>query len=98
MQPGDGAKYHGRGYIQITGRANYRSYGQKLGVDLENNPELALDPTISAKILACYFKDWGVATAAKVGDWRKVRKLVNGGYNGWDVFSKYVEKGKAVIG
>ncbi|MFP5273679.1 DUF4231 domain-containing protein [Coleofasciculus sp.] len=98
VQPGDGAKYHGRGYIQITGRANYRTYGQKLGVDLENNPELALDPTISAKILACYFKDRGVATAAKVGDWRKVRKLVNGGYNGWDVFSKYVDKAKAVIG
>jgi len=98
VKPGDGAKYHGRGYIQITGRANYRTYGQKLGVDLENNPELALDPEISAKILACYFKDRGVATAAKVGDWRKVRKLVNGGYNGWDVFSKYVEKGKAVIG
>lgn len=98
VHPGDGAKYHGRGYIQITGRANYRTYGQKLGVDLENNPELALDPEISAKILACYFKDIGVATAAKVGDWRKVRKLVNGGYNGWDVFSKYVEKGKAVIG
>jgi hypothetical protein len=98
VQPGDGAKYHGRGYIQITGRANYRNYGKKLGVDLENQPELALDPEISAKILACYFKDRGVATAAKVGDWRKVRKLVNGGYNGWDVFSKYVEKAKAVIG
>jgi len=98
VHPGDGVKYHGRGYIQVTGRANYRTYGQKLGVDLENNPELALDPEISAKILACYFKDRGVATAAKVGDWRKVRKLVNGGYHGWDVFSKYVDKAKAVIG
>jgi hypothetical protein len=95
VQSGDGVKYHGRGYIQLTGRANYRSYGQKLGVDLENNPELALDPQISAKVLACYFKERGVAQAAKAGDWRRVRKLVNGGYHGWDVFSKYVERAKA---
>ncbi|MFP4008241.1 MAG: DUF4231 domain-containing protein [Spirulinaceae cyanobacterium] len=97
VNPGDGVKYHGRGYIQLTGRANYRSYGQKLGVDLENNPELALDPTVSALVLACYFKDRGVHQAAKAGDWRRVRKLVNGGYHGWDVFSKYVERAKARI-
>lgn len=97
VNPGDGVKYHGRGYIQLTGRANYRSYGEKLGVDLENNPELALDPTVSALVLACYFKDRGVHQAAKAGDWRRVRKLVNGGYHGWDVFSKYVERAKARI-
>lgn len=95
VNPGDGVKYHGRGYIQVTGRANYRTYGEKLGVDLENNPDLAMDPKISAKVLACYFKDRGVALAAKAGDWRRVRKLVNGGYHGWDVFSKYVERAKA---
>jgi Protein of unknown function (DUF4231)/Chitinase class I len=97
VNPGDGVKYHGRGYIQLTGRANYHSYGAKLGVQLEDNPDLALDPKVSAKILACYFKERGVATAARAGDWRKVRKLVNGGYHGWDVFSKYVERAKARI-
>lgn len=95
VNPGDGIKYHGRGYIQLTGRANYSTYGKKLGVDLEGNPDLAMDPEISAQVLACYFKERGVATAAREGDWRRVRKLVNGGYHGWDVFSKYVERARA---
>ncbi|MEM9483012.1 MAG: DUF4231 domain-containing protein [Cyanobacteria bacterium P01_F01_bin.116] len=98
VQPGDGVKYHGRGYIQLTGRANYQTYGQKLGVDLEGNPDLAMDPEISAQVLACYFKERGVATAAQASDWRKVRKLVNGGYHGWDVFSKYVDRAQAQLG
>ena len=95
VHPGDGIKYHGRGYIQLTGRANYSTYGKKLGVDLENDPDLAMDPEISAQVLACYFKERGVDQAARAGDWRKVRKLVNGGYHGWDVFSKYVERAQA---
>ncbi|ESA32488.1 phage-related lysozyme [Leptolyngbya sp. Heron Island J] len=95
VNPGDGIKYHGRGYIQLTGRANYSTYGKKLGVDLEGNPDLAMDPEISALVLACYFEERGVADAAREGDWRRVRKLVNGGYHGWDVFSKYVERARA---
>ena len=49
-QPGDGKRYW-EGYIQITGRANYRRYGKKLGIDLENNPELAEQPDIAARVL-----------------------------------------------
>ncbi|MEM9807143.1 MAG: DUF4231 domain-containing protein [Cyanobacteria bacterium P01_D01_bin.56] len=97
VNPGDGVKYHGRGYIQLTGRANYQIYGKKLGVDLENNPDLAMDPEISAQVLTCYFKERGVADAARSGDWRRVRKLVNGGYHGWDVFSKYVDRARASL-
>lgn len=43
--------YFGRGYVQITHVANYRKAGDKLGVDLEANPSLALDPDIAARIL-----------------------------------------------
>ena len=93
-ESGDGVRYHGRGFIQATGRAVYREYSQKLGLGsaLEDNPELALDPEISAKILACYFADRGVSVAAKNGDWQKVRKLVNGGLNGWDTFDNFVQR------
>lgn len=87
---GDGARYHGRGHIQLTGRHNYRLYGQKLGVDLEGCPELALQPDISAKVLALYFRSRGVANAANAHNWVKVRRIVNGGKNGLDRFQKLV--------
>lgn len=48
-EPGDGWKYVGRGLNGITGRGNYRKYGQLIGVDLENNPELLEDPKVSVK-------------------------------------------------
>ena len=86
IMPGDGALFHGRGYIQITGRANYRDYG------LEEAPEVALQPDRAADILADYFRDRGVAKAANRSDWRDVRRRVNGGFNGWEEFKRCVEE------
>jgi peptidoglycan hydrolase-like protein with peptidoglycan-binding domain len=91
-QAGDGARYHGRGYIQLTGRANYRAYGQKLGLPLEKNPDLALQPDVAARILARYMKDRGIDKLAERGDWQGVRRAVNGGLNGWDRFSALVNQ------
>lgn len=51
IKPGDGALYHGRGYVQLTGRGLYIKAGDKLGVDLVGNPELAKDPVIAAKVM-----------------------------------------------
>lgn len=85
-QPGDGPRYKGRGFIQLTGRANYTHYGNKLGVDLVGQPELACDAYIGAKILALYFKERKVIDAARADDWTKARKLVNGGTNGLERF------------
>jgi predicted chitinase/SH3-like domain-containing protein len=101
-QPGDGRRYKGRGYVQITGRANYRAYGSQLGINLEGNPDLALDPTIASQIFAAYFTDhrirWLPAPAplmncadlARAGEWRGVRVAVNGGENGLSRFLQMV--------
>lgn len=56
-QDGDGYKYRGRGFPQLTGKANYERYGTKIGVDLVANPDLANDPAISAEIVIAYMKD-----------------------------------------
>jgi putative chitinase len=51
ISPGDGVKYHGRGYVQLTWKNGYANAGKKLNIDLVNNPELALDSKIAADVL-----------------------------------------------
>jgi predicted chitinase len=89
-QPGDGARFHGRGYIQLTGRANYRSYGEKLDLPLEDRPAMALRPYVGARVLAAYFKDRGIHHDARRSRWRQTRVKVNGGYNGWSRYRQVV--------
>jgi putative chitinase len=80
---GDGYRYRGRGFIQLTGRANYREFGKKLGLDLENNPDIAADPQVAAKVAAQYWKDRKCNELADKQDFRGVTKKINGGYNGY---------------
>lgn len=54
---GDGYLYRGRGYVQLTGKANYAKYSSAAGVDLVNNPDALLDETISSKVTVAYFLD-----------------------------------------
>lgn len=84
--PGDGARYCGRGFIQLTGRANYHTYGGLIGQDLEGNPDLAMDPAIAAEVLAVYARARGIQAACAERNWRQVRIAVNGGLNGYDVY------------
>ena len=90
-QPGDGERFKGRGFIQLTGRVNYDAAGQALGLFLVDSPELALEPVVAARVLAWFFKTRRVAIAAETQQWETVRRRVNGGLNGWDRFSALVE-------
>ena len=78
--------YFGRGFIQLTWRGNYLEAGEALGLDLVGMPELALDSTVAARVLALYFKAHGIPAAAETGDWKRVRRLVNGGLTDYDRF------------
>lgn len=92
VNPGDGVKYRGRGFVQITGRWDYEHFGQEIGEDLESNPDLALDPVISADILALYFHERHIPLYADQQNWEMVRRRVNGGLTGWPRFIDAVTK------
>ncbi|MEN6384998.1 MAG: glycoside hydrolase family 19 protein, partial [Phycisphaerales bacterium] len=57
VNPGDGEKYKGRGFIQITGRENYRKAGKALNLPLEEKPGLAAKPEVAAKIAVWFWKN-----------------------------------------
>ena len=76
-----GRNYHGRGYIQLTHLGNYRAAGNKpqIQIDLVNQPDRALEKSVSAWALAHYFRDRGTSAAAERRDWVQVRVSVLGG-------------------
>lgn len=76
---GDGYRYRGRGFIQLTGKDNYRQFGEMIGMDLVKNPDLAMHPAIAAKIAVAYYKKRVIDKGIRADDLRSVTKAVNGG-------------------
>ncbi|WP_336273708.1 glycoside hydrolase family 19 protein [Vreelandella indica] len=82
-EPGDGHRYRGRGFTQLTGKDNYTAASESLGIDLVNNPDMAADPEVAAKVATWYWQNReGLSEAAQSGDTREVTRLINGGDNG----------------
>jgi predicted chitinase len=78
VRSGDGERYHGRGFIQITGRDHYRQAGKALGLPLEEKPELASKPQIAAKIAVWYWKSRVRPQVDDFNDTASVTKAING--------------------
>jgi len=77
---GDGLRYRGRGFLQLTGRDNHRRIGAMIGVDLEAQPTLLTsDPAIAAQATVAYLRSRGAFDAAERGDWEAVRRTVQPG-------------------
>ena len=89
VKPGDGRRYRGRGWIQLTGRYNYQKAGEALGIDLENNPEMAADPETAMDIAIWYFETRVMNRISNPTNIKGITKAVNGGYNGFDDRRKY---------
>lgn len=80
--PGDGARFRGRGYIQLTGRTNYAQAGFALSLNLIEHPAQLETPEIAAKVACWWWNNHGLNELADAGDFRKITKRINGGYNG----------------
>lgn len=83
--PGDGARYCGRGYVQLTWKANYAKAGEALGYPLTGNPDLAMRPDIAAAIMVRGMAE-GWFTGRKLSDYItatkadfvNARRIING--------------------
>jgi putative chitinase len=79
---GDGYKFRGRGYIQLTGKENYTAFGKSIGVDIPNNPDLVASKYALASA-AWFFSKNGLHKIADEGASdvvvTKITKRVNGG-------------------
>lgn len=96
-EPGDGVRFKGRGLIQITGRANYERCGAALGVDLEAQPELLESPELACRSAGWFWKTHGCNELADAADFRRITRVINGGFNGYRERVAYWERAKVVL-
>jgi peptidoglycan L-alanyl-D-glutamate endopeptidase CwlK len=99
--PPDGASFRGRGFVQLTGRANYGHYGAMIGLgdQLINRPHDAADSDIAARLLAAFIasKEIPIKEALLRDDLAAARRLVNGGSNGLDRFTDAYRIGEKLL-
>lgn len=105
--PGDGAKYYGRGYVQLTWKCNYERAQEELGVSFVSHPDLALEPAHAAAIMArgmsegwftgkslkTYLPTTGKATHTQ---FKEARRIINGTDRAADVATYAVEFQRAL--
>ena len=99
--PRDGARFKGRGFIRLTGRANYQRYSAALGLgrQLVDRPDLANDPAIAAQLLSIFLndKERAIKEALLEKHLKLARKLVNGGSHGLERFIEAFNIGDALL-
>jgi putative chitinase len=98
-QSGDGARFKGRGYVQLTGRDNYQRIGPQIDVDLVGNPDLANDAADAGKILAQFLLNHQdkIRAALAKNDLKAARVAVNGGTHGLAPFVDAYTRGQNAI-
>ena len=103
VQQGDGVKYKGRGFVQITGKSNYIKFSRALGLDLEKTPDLALSWDNAFSIMIVGMQD-GLFTGYSLSDfisegaknYRNARQIINS-MNEADAISIYAEEFEACL-
>ena len=94
---GEGWKYRGRGFIQLTGKDNYRKLTKDTNIDYVNHPDLLLNEA-DAMIAALWFWNMkGLNKYADLDDIKTITKKINGGYNGLDHRQELLDKYKQIL-
>jgi putative chitinase len=83
-EDGDGAKFIGRGLIQLTGKDNYKAFGEAIGEDLVANPQLVEQPRYAALSAGWFWNKRGLNALADAMDIETLTKRINGGNIGID--------------
>lgn len=100
VSPGDGQKYVGRGFIQLTWRNNYREAGEALGLSLENQPEQAANLGVAVRVAAWWWKSRGLnkySASDSKSNFEAVTKGINGGLVGLTDRQRYFTTSKRVL-
>lgn len=79
---GDGYKYRGKGFVQLTGRTNMQQIGKALGIDLETNPDLILEPKYLALSAGEFWNSRDLNKFADEDNIKEITRRINGGFNG----------------
>ena len=95
-QPGDGPLYKGRGFIQLTGRANYQKYSDYLGVDVVSDPELVATD-YPADVAGWFWSTHFLNALADQDGLTPITKVINGGLNGYPERLFWLGKAKNVL-
>lgn len=86
----DGWNFRGKGWPQLTGRANYERFSQLTGLDLVGNPSLIMTPAGSAAVCGAFWDAAGCNELADRGDMVSITQKINGGQNGFaDRLARY---------
>ncbi len=96
-QPGDGPRFKGRGLIQLTGRANYKAYGDAIGIDLldaDGCRRVATDPNLAVDVACWFWETRGLNALADQDDVRAITRRINGGLNGLADRERQLARGK----
>lgn len=93
---GQGFLYRGRGFIQITGKDDYKMLSKDTGIDFLNNPDLLLTEVNSLISALWYWKKHNINALADKNDIKGVTRTINGGYNGiadrTELLNEYMKK------
>lgn len=77
-QPGDGPRYIGRGLLHLTGRENYRVMGNKIGINIVDDPNsVSNDLDIAVRTACEYWRNRGINEIADRDDFDYVTKRIN---------------------